>query len=88
MKIGIRNSNLRMDWHDALESAGKVGYDGVELVVSETEQITELLTPAGRDRVLDWARAAQCAVSSLSVAVFRQVNFALPDQAVRQQGVA
>ena len=68
-----------MKWKDALITAGEIGYDGVELVVPSEEDIARLLTPAGRDEILSWCEKANCVISSLSVAPFRQYSFAQPD---------
>ena len=77
MKYGIRNRSLNMAWEEALMAAGEIGYDGVELVVPSEDDINRLLTPSGRDELLSWCEKANCAVSSLSVAPFRQYSFAL-----------
>src|SRR4051812_26554461 len=87
MRYGIRNGSLKCDWQEALRVAGEVGFDGVELVVRPEDDLGGLLTEEGRERVLGWCREAHCAVSSLSVAAFRQVSFGSADAAAREAGV-
>ena len=55
-KYAIRNGSLQRDWKEALEVAGRLGFDGVELVVKEEAELDRLLTDAGRDEVLGWMR--------------------------------
>ena len=87
MKIGIRNASLKMEWLPAIEAGGSLGYDGVELRIGAREDLDYLLKDGGRDELLAAVRANRCAVSSLACGIFRQVSFASPDAAVRQQGV-
>jgi L-ribulose-5-phosphate 3-epimerase UlaE len=87
MRYGIRNGSLKAGWEDALRIAGEIGFDGVELVVRPEDDVGELLTEAGRERVRSWCREAGCVVSSLSVAAFRQVSFGSADAEARERGV-
>jgi sugar phosphate isomerase/epimerase len=87
MRYGIRNGSLKAGWEAALRLAGEIGFDGVELVARSEDDLGELLTDTGRDRVLGWCREAGCAVSSLSVAAFRQVSFGSDDPSARERGV-
>ncbi len=88
MRIGIRNGSLQQDYEEALRTAGALGYDGVELVVRDPEVIEAWLSDKGAAQVAGWCRQAGCVVSSLSVAAYRSVNFALPDPEARRAGVA
>ena len=87
MNIGIRNTSLKMEWLEAIEATGKIGYDGVELRIGDRGDVDNLLTDAGRDELLDAVDTHGCAVSSLACGIFRQVNFADPDASGRAQGV-
>lgn len=69
-RYAIRNGSLQRDWKEALEVAGRLGFDGVELVVKEEAELDRLLTDAGRDEVLGWMRAAGAGASSLSISPF------------------
>lgn len=88
MPIGIRNGSLRQEYEEALRTAGALGYDGVELVVRDPEVIDSWLSEDGAAQVAGWCRQAGCAVSSLSVAAYRSVNFGLPDPEARRAGGA
>ena len=70
-KYGIRNGTLqRENWKDALETAGEIGFDGVELTVNEVAEVDRLLTDAGRDEVLGGipdARRVRSALGRLGV---------------------
>ena len=91
MKIGIRNGSLRQELPEALETAGRIGFDGLEVTTQDTAQIRGWLEEGGPDGaagVRALAQRAGCAVSSFSVAIFRRVNFGQPDEALRREGVA
>jgi sugar phosphate isomerase/epimerase len=87
MRYGIRNGSLKANWQEALRIAGEIGFDGVEFVVRPEDDLGELLTNAGQQRILGWCRESKCAVSSLSVAAFRQVSFGSADAQARERGV-
>lgn len=88
MRIGIRNGSLQQGYEEALRTAGALGYDGVELVVRDHAVLDHWLLDEGAAQVAGWCRLAGCTVSSLSVAAYRNVNFALPDPEARRAGVA
>ena len=87
MKIGIRNVSLKMEWLDAIEAAGEIGYDGVELRIGDRADVDSLLTERGREALLEAVDTHRCAVSSLACGIFRQVNFGDPAAEVRARGV-
>ena len=87
MRIGIRNTSLKMEWFEAIEAGGQLGYDGVELRIGDRADVDNLLTDRGREQIRQATRDHNCAVSSLACGIFRQVNFGDPDPSVRQQGV-
>lgn len=84
-KYGIRNGTLQRGWKDALETAGVIGFDGVELTVKEQSELDRLLTEAGRDKVLGWVESSGCAVSSLSISLFGPYKAAAGDAAQRAE---
>lgn len=90
MKIGIRTGSLKQDLTPALETAGRLGYDGLEVITPGETQVRDWLEdagPSGAAAVRTAAERAGCAVSSLSLAPFRRVNFAQQDEALRREGV-
>jgi sugar phosphate isomerase/epimerase len=92
MKVGIRTGSLGIDAPEAaLETAARLGYDGVELITRDEQQVRGWLEDGGATGAAA-LRAAQertnCRVSSFSFALFRRVNFAQEDEALRQEGVA
>jgi sugar phosphate isomerase/epimerase len=94
MKIGIRTASLGPlgdDLPGALGVAGRLGYDGLEVVTRDPQQLRGWLEeegPGGARAVRELAAGAGCAVSSFSLAIFRAVNFAQGDETLRRQGVA
>ncbi len=85
-KYGIRDRSLKMDWQEAIEAAGKIGFEGIEIVVRE-EELDLLMNSAGREEVLGWTRAAGIQISSLSVAAFRLYKSAEGDPTVRAEAM-
>jgi len=79
MKYGIRNRAMNLDWQDSLRAAAEIGYDGVELIVANDEELSRLALPDGAAKVLSWCEDSNCKVSSLSVASYRSYTFSLPD---------
>ena len=69
-RYSIRNGSLERDWKEALEVAGRLGFDGVELTVKEEPELDRLLTDAGRDEVLGWTGASGAGASSLSISPY------------------
>lgn len=69
-RYGIRNGSLERDWKEALDAAGRLGFDGVELTVKEEPELDRLLTDAGRDEVLGWMRDSKAGASSLSISPY------------------
>ncbi|MBI3973343.1 MAG: sugar phosphate isomerase/epimerase [Chloroflexi bacterium] len=90
MKIGIRTPSLKQTLPEALETAGRIGYDGLEVVTPDEAQLRGWLQhdgPSGAASLRALAERAGCQVSSFSVAIFRRVNFAQEDEALRREGV-
>ncbi len=69
-RYAIRNGSLQREWKEALDVAGRLGFDGVELTVKEEPELDRLLTDAGRDEVLGWMRASGAGASSLSISPY------------------
>jgi L-ribulose-5-phosphate 3-epimerase len=94
MKIGIRTASLGQlgdDLPGALAAAGRLGFDGLEVVTRDADQLRGWLEeegPGGARATRELAARAGCAVSSFSLAIFRAVNFAQEDEELRRQGVA
>jgi sugar phosphate isomerase/epimerase len=89
-KVGIRTASLNLQLPEALETAGRIGYDGLEVVTRDQEQLRGWMTedgPAGAAALRDQAKKAGAEVSSFSLAIYRPVNFAQQDQAKCQDGV-
>jgi L-ribulose-5-phosphate 3-epimerase len=78
MEFSIRNTSLDAGWEDAIRLAGDLGFDGVELVVPEEQEILRLSRPEGAREVLYWCEEAGCRISSLSIAPYRKHSFAGP----------
>jgi sugar phosphate isomerase/epimerase len=80
-----------MSLDDALDTAGRLGYDGLEIITQDAEQVRGWLRedgPQGAAALRERAKRAGCQVSSFSFALFRRVNFAQEDEALRREGVA
>ncbi|HEU5316620.1 MAG TPA: sugar phosphate isomerase/epimerase family protein, partial [Chloroflexota bacterium] len=91
MKVGIRTVSLKQDLPEALTTAGRLGYDGLEVVTRDPDQLRAWLSDeggTGAKALRDAASAAGTQVSSFSLAIYRPVNFAQEDDAKRQEGVA
>lgn len=92
MKIGIRTASLGIDApEEALKVAGDLGYDGVELVTRDEQQVRGWLEEGGAGgaaALREAQRRSNCRVSSFSYALFRRVNFAQENQALRREGVS
>lgn len=89
-KIGIRTASLNQQLPEALHTAGRLGYDGLEVVTRDADQLRGWLTeagPHGAAALRDEAQRAGTAISSFSLAIYRPVNFAQGDEAKRQEGV-
>ena len=89
-KVGIRTASLNQQLPDALETAGKIGYDGLEVVTRDHDQLKGWHSedgPAGAAALRAQAKAAGTEVSSFSLAIYRPVNFAQEDEGKRQEGV-
>ena len=89
-KIGIRTPSLRQDLPEALDTAARLGFDGLEVVTRDEAQLRGWLQedgPGGAAALREQARRAGCAVSSFSLAIYRPVNLCQEDQATRQQGI-
>ncbi len=89
-KIGIRTASLNQPLLEALQTAGRLGYDGVEAVTRDPEQLRGWLTESGPDgaaALREQARRAGTAISSFSLAIYRPVNFAQEDDLKRREGV-
>src|SRR5829696_8922047 len=90
MKVGIRTASLQHDLPQALETAGKLGYDGLEVVTRDPDQLRAWLSdegPTGAKALRDAASKAGTQVSSFSLAIYRPVNFAQEDDSKRREGV-
>jgi sugar phosphate isomerase/epimerase len=90
MKIGIRTASLNQQAPDAFATAGRLGYDGVEIVTRDEAQLRGWLKehgPAGAAELRAQAARAGTAVSSFSLAVYRRVHLAQEDAALRREGI-
>lgn len=90
MKIGIRTASLKLLLDEALETAGRLGYDGVEVITADESQLRGWLEedgPAGAATLRAVAARAGTSISSFSLAIYRRVNFAQEDDALRREGV-
>ena len=89
-KVGIRTASLNQSLPEALATAGKLGYDGVEAVTRDPEQLRGWLSedgPTGAAAQRAQAKQAGVEISSFSLAIYRPVNFAQEDEAKRREGV-
>jgi sugar phosphate isomerase/epimerase len=90
MKIGIRTASLNQQALEAFATAGRLGYDGVELVTRDEAQLRGWLEEGGPGGAAELrARAAQAgtSVSSFSLALYRRVNLPQEDAAPRREGI-
>src|SRR5688572_29953291 len=90
-KVGIRTASLNQSLPESLETAGKLGYDGVEAVTRDPEQLRAWLSqdgPSGAAAQRAQAQKAGVEISSFSLAIYRPVNFSQEDEAKRREGVA
>jgi sugar phosphate isomerase/epimerase len=90
MRIGIRTASLNQTLPQALETAGQIGYDGLEVVTRDEDQLRGWLQEEGEGgaaALRAQAERAGCQVSSFSVAIYRRVNLAQEDEALRGEGV-
>ena len=90
MKIGIRTGSLNQDLPEALETAGRLGYDGLEVITRDEGRLRGWLRedgPQGAAALRRQAQQAGCAISSFSLASYRRVNFAQEDESLRREGV-
>lgn len=85
-RIGIRTTSLRQDLLDALTTAGELGYDGIEIVVRDNDELQHWQTEEGTAPILAAIENTGCLISALSCAAYRAVNFGLPDPDVRRAG--
>jgi len=89
-QIGIRTASLKQELPEALQTAGRLGYDGLEVVTRDEEQIRGWLKeagPTGAAALRAAASQAGTSISSFSLALFRRVRFAQEDEALREEGV-
>jgi L-ribulose-5-phosphate 3-epimerase len=89
-KIGIRTASLQQELPQAIETAGRLGYEGLEVVTRDEAQLRGWLNedgPGGAAALREAARRAGTQISSFSLAIYRRVNFAQPDQSLRAEGV-
>ena len=85
MKIGIRNGSLKMNWSDAVTTAGELRFDSVELDIGANYAEGPLTAPDGASGLADAARASGCEVASFCVGALWTISPANPDAAVRAQ---
>ena len=88
-KIGIRTASLQQGLPEALQTTGQLGYDGLEVVTRDAEQLRGWLQEEGSGGAAALraeAARAGCAISSFSLAIYRAVNFAQADEEVRREG--
>ncbi|HUX87435.1 MAG TPA: sugar phosphate isomerase/epimerase family protein [Chloroflexota bacterium] len=85
-RIGIRTSTLRQEALDALQTAGQLGFDGIELVVLDNDLIRRWQTVDGAADIRAASDRNRCAVCALSCGTYRAVNFGEPEPAVRRVG--
>ena len=86
-QYGIRNSSLNMDWQDALATAGRIGFDGVELVLREEDRLNWLLSEVGKAEIQTWVQTSGVEACTISFALFREYKGAQEDQDVRDRVV-
>lgn len=89
-KVGIRTASLNQQLPEALDTAGRLGYDGLEVVTRDPEQLRGWLSedgPSGAASLREQAKRAGVELTSFSLAIYRPVNFAQEDEAKRQEGV-
>ncbi len=89
-KIGIRTVSLQQELSEALVTAGRLGYEGLEVVTRDADQLRGWLEEGGTGGAAALRAAAERAgtrVSSFSLAIYRPVNLCQTDEALRQQGV-
>ncbi len=79
MEFGIRNQSLGVGWEEGIQIAADLGFDGVELVVRDEQEISRLEESKGAREVLSWCEEAGCRISSLSIAPYRKHSFAGPE---------
>ena len=87
MKYGIRNSALRQDWDQAYATAADIGFDGVEICVTQDEHMPGLLDPGRRQHSNDLAAAAGVETCAISFGLIRRASFIDEDPEVRTRGV-
>jgi sugar phosphate isomerase/epimerase len=90
MKIGIRTASLDQQVPQAFATAGRLGYDGVEIVTRDEAPLRAWLEedgPGGAAELRAQAARAGTSVSSLSLAVYRRVDLVQEDAALRRAGV-
>ena len=89
-RLTIRTASLDQTLPAALETAARLGFEGLEVVTRDPDQLRGWLQvegPGGAAGVQEQAARAGCRVSSFSLAIYRPVNFAQEDAAVRAEGV-
>jgi sugar phosphate isomerase/epimerase len=88
--VAIRTASLDQTLPAALETAARLGYEGLEVVTRDPGQLRgwlEVEGPGGAAEIREQAARAGCAISSFSLAIYRPVNFAQEDATVREDGV-
>ena len=79
MEFAIRNRSLKVGWEEGIRIAASLGFDGVELVVQEEQEIMRMADSEGASEVVSWCETEGCELSSLSIAPYRRHNFATSD---------
>jgi sugar phosphate isomerase/epimerase len=87
MKYGIRDGCLRLPWEQVFETAGQIGFDGVELDIGANFRETLWWTPEGRRQIQQWADRSGCRLASVCLGVFWKLSPADPDPAIRAQAL-
>lgn len=85
MKIGIRNGSLKMDWAEAVATAGALRFDSVELNIGPDYADGPMAAPDGAEKLTEAAQASGCEIASFCVGALWSISPASSDEAVRAQ---
>ena len=85
MRIGIRNGSLKMDWQEAVATAGELRFDSVELNIGADYAEGPMAAPDGASKLAEAATASGCEIASFCVGALWGISPASPDAAVRAQ---
>jgi len=87
MKYGIRDKSLQFGWDEAFAVAAGIGFDGVEICVTQPEHMPGIMDAAARTELRRRASESGVEICAISFGLIRRTSFIDADPDIRERGV-